>query len=389
MGSLVLRINLKRMMNDRKTLLGVGPMSKNCVDAVINISGKHDLYVMLVASRRQIECAAMGGGYVNNWTTEDFASYVIDCDKKGKVVLCRDHGGPWQHPGEVRERLSSRRAMESAKRSFEVDIKCGFEIVHIDTSLEINGSLTVDDAVDRACELYEHCHKFAVIHGKEIEFEIGTEEQSGLGGSLDESKLILDRICGFCDQNNLKRPLFVVLQTGTRTIEDRNIGSLQSELRVKGELAPEIQLPLLTKMCDRYGVNLKEHNGDYLSDECLEWHPRIGINAMNVAPEFGVIESRALLELMEEYGLKSEYSIFTDLVAQSDKWVKWSLPEKEYSPRWKAEIAGHYFFSSEIGREVIGRSRVILAEKGVDYDMFVRKRLEDAISRYCKHLRLI
>lgn len=385
----MLRKRLERMISHRKTLLGVGPMSKNCVDAVIDISTRHDLVLMLVASRRQIECAAMGGGYVNNWTTEEYAAYVIDSDKKGKVVLCRDHGGPWQHPGEIREGLSSRRAMESAKKSYEVDIKSGFEIVHIDTSLEVNGKLTVDEAVDRACELYEHCHKVASIHGREIEFEIGTEEQTGLGGSLEESELILERICSFCEQNRLKPPLFVVLQTGTRTIEDRNIGSLQSELRVRDELAPEIQLPLLTKMCERYGVRLKEHNGDYLSDECLEWHPRIGINAINVAPEFGVVESRALLWLMEEYGLKREYETFIDMVSESDKWVKWSLPEKEYSRRWKAEIAGHYFFSSEVGKEVIARSKVAIAERGVDYDMYVKKALENAILRYCKQLRLV
>ena len=31
---------------------------------------------MLIASRRQIECKALGGGYCNNWSTEEFSKYV-------------------------------------------------------------------------------------------------------------------------------------------------------------------------------------------------------------------------------------------------------------------------------------------------------------------------
>jgi hypothetical protein len=31
---------------------------------------------MLIASRRQIDCTNQGDGYVNKWTTENFADYV-------------------------------------------------------------------------------------------------------------------------------------------------------------------------------------------------------------------------------------------------------------------------------------------------------------------------
>ena len=58
------------------TLLGVGPMSLNCVDAVCDIANIHLIPIMLIASRRQVDSQEIGGGYVNNWTTEDFARYV-------------------------------------------------------------------------------------------------------------------------------------------------------------------------------------------------------------------------------------------------------------------------------------------------------------------------
>src|SRR5664279_1786310 len=74
----------------RCTLLGVGPMSVNCVDATLELSNEHEVPILLIASRRQVDSGEFGGGYVNNWTTEEFARYVIDRDKKGKILLARD-----------------------------------------------------------------------------------------------------------------------------------------------------------------------------------------------------------------------------------------------------------------------------------------------------------
>ena len=67
---------LHQAVSQKKTLLGVGPMSKNIVDASIELSDKHNIPIMLIASRRQIESQIYGGGYVNNWTTNDFSKYV-------------------------------------------------------------------------------------------------------------------------------------------------------------------------------------------------------------------------------------------------------------------------------------------------------------------------
>ena len=46
----------------RCTLLGIGPMTKNVVDASINIANKSNFPLILIASRRQIECNENGSG---------------------------------------------------------------------------------------------------------------------------------------------------------------------------------------------------------------------------------------------------------------------------------------------------------------------------------------
>ena len=71
------------------TLLGVGPMSLNCVDASIEISNKYNIPLFLISSRRQIDSEELGKGYVNNWSTSEFANYVKEKDKKLNLFIQR------------------------------------------------------------------------------------------------------------------------------------------------------------------------------------------------------------------------------------------------------------------------------------------------------------
>ena len=59
----------------------IGPMSKNTVDAVIEFDGNFGF----IPSRRQVD---YNGGYVNDWSTGEFAKYV-----NGRIPIQRDHGG--------------------------------------------------------------------------------------------------------------------------------------------------------------------------------------------------------------------------------------------------------------------------------------------------------
>jgi len=315
------------LSRNRATLLGVGPMSVNCVDAAIELANEYEVPIMLIASRRQIDSEEFGGGYVNNWTTEEFARYVTDHDKKGKIVLARDHGGPWQNTKEKDQALGLRRAMESAKSSYRADIAAGFQVLHIDPSVDIHGHPDVDEVLDRVFDLYEYCWNQAQQIGQEIIFEIGTEEQSGSTNSQEELDYTLNAIQKFCKKNSLPQPSFVVIQCGTRVMETRNVGSFDTPVRVANELPAEIQLPKMIEICNRYGIFMKEHNTDYLSDEALQWHPRLGIHAANVAPEFGVAETRALLSVLESNGLQSLADQFLQVAYDSKKWDKWMLED--------------------------------------------------------------
>lgn len=377
------------LARNRVTLLGVGPMSVNCVDAAIELANEYEVPIMLIASRRQIDSEEFGGGYVNNWTTEEFARYVTDQDKKGKILLARDHGGPWQNTQEKDQGLGLRRAMESAKSSYRADIAAGFQVLHIDPSVDIHGHVDVDDVLDRVFDLYEHCWSQAQQMGQEIIFEIGTEEQSGSTNSQEELDYTLNTIQQFCNKNTLPQPTFVVVQCGTRVMETRNVGSFDTPVRVANELPAEIQLPKIIEICNRYGIFMKEHNTDYLSDEALQWHPRLGIHAANVAPEFGVAETRALLSVLESNGLQSLADQFLQVSYDSKKWDKWMLEGTKASDRDRSVIAGHYVFSKPECIELKAQASVALAGKGIILEQHLKHEVKQSILRYLRNFRLV
>jgi tagatose-1,6-bisphosphate aldolase non-catalytic subunit AgaZ/GatZ len=370
------------------TLLGVGPMSINCVDAVIDLANEYVIPLMLIASRRQIDSEQFNGGYVNNWTTSKFANYVKTKDKNTNIILSRDHGGPWQNNEEIKQNLNLDLAMKSAKESYKEDIDAGFKILHIDTSIDIHKTPSQNEVLERLFELYEYCWSYALDKRKEIIFEIGTEEQSGSTNTPDELDFTLSSMEKFCKKKKFPFPTFVVIQTGTRVMEMRNVGSFDSPLRVFNEIPSEIQVPKMIEICKKHNIFMKEHNTDYLSDTALSWHPRLGIHAANVAPEFGVAETRAFLKIMEDNNLRSQANKFLELAYNSKKWDKWMLPNTTASDRDRSIISGHYIFSTPECLELKKEVSQYLKSKRIDLDSYLYNQVKKSIFRYLDCFRL-
>lgn len=381
---------LKSYLSKRKcTLLGVGPMSVNCVDAAIELANDHEIPILLIASRRQIDSSQFGGGYVNNWTTNEFSQYVNEKDKKGKIILARDHGGPWQNNKEIEKKLGLRSAIKSAKDSYSADLEAGFQALHIDPSIDIYGTPDIDEILYRVFELYEHCWFEAQKIGQEVIFEIGTEEQSGSTNTQEELEYTLSAIKKFCLKNKIPQPSFVVIQCGTKVMEMQNVGSFDSPVRVANEIPAEIQLPKMIEICNKYGTFMKEHNTDYLSDEALRWHPRLGIHAANVAPEFGVAESKSLVKILDDNGMNELTEHFLEMSYESQKWSKWMLPNSKATDKEKALIAGHYIFASEEFIEMKTKASKTLMSRDIDIDEYLKENVKLSICRYLSNFKLV
>ena len=366
------------------TLLCIGPMSKNCVDATIELADQYKSPLMLIASRRQIDSEQFGGGYVENWSTKQFSDYVRSKDINKNIILARDHGGPWQNELEKNKNMNLKDAMQSAKDSYRADIDAGFHMLHIDPSIDIHSQPTADQILERVYELYDFSWSYAQQKGKDIIFEIGTEEQSGSNNSKEELEYTLESMRKFCKNNKLPFPSFIVIQAGTRVMETKNIGSFDSPIRIANELPPEIQIPQMIDICNKFGIFMKEHNTDYLSTDSLKWQPRLGIHAANIAPEFGVAETRAFISILKEGGHNDLVEEFLKISYESMKWKKWMIKNTDANDTDRAIIAGHYVFSSN---EFI-KLKAKALKKIDNLEDFLKKKVKESILRYMNAFNL-
>lgn len=376
-------VNLREYMrNAAHPLLCVGPMSKNCVDAIIQFANDTQRPFPLIASRRQIECEEFGGGYVNGWNTATFASYVMQRDK-GFVPLCRDHGGPWQGNGEAD--LPDHEAMQKAKVSMLEDITHGFDVIHIDPSLK-GGSILDPSTLEKIFDLYAFVCETARRLGRRIEIEVGAEQQSGRFSDAQELVSLLKAITAFCERRNFQRPLFCVAQTGTLVREMRNVGFTEGRKNEAYDQKYAVEsiektVKYLSDIAYINGVYIKEHNGDYLSDGSMSLRHKLDVGAVNVAPEFGVFESKCYITLCQQYGLNSLLEKMLTVFYNSHKWEKWLSVDSQANDLDKAIMAGHYTFGSVEFQELRNELARAMTSRGMDLDKYIVTNMVGLLTR--------
>ena len=379
-----------RQQEDRRpiTQLGVGVVSRNVVDATIDLAVEHGVLLVLIASRRQVDCDDLGAGYVEGWDAERLAEHVRSRGGEDHVLLGRDHGGPWQNPRE--NDLDAEAAMASSLHSFRADIDAGFTFLHIDPSVSPNGQPDEDVVLDRMATLYRECWTYAASVGADIAFEVGPEEQANIHSSMERPRRMLTMLRDLCRDEDLPPPTYAVVQTGTLVMERRNVGSIDLPYRVQGQPPSEVFLPEVLRMLDGFGVHLKQHNTDYLSTEILRWHPLLGIHAANVAPEFGVVETLTLLNVLESRGLERLAERFLQLAFDTRKWEKWMIDDTSASDRERSIIAGHYAFSLPEVREIKEEADHTIGRlDDTTVDGLLQEGIRASLMRYLTAFRLV
>ena len=134
---------------------------------------------------------------------------------------------------------------------------------------------------------------------------------------------------------------------------------------------------------------MKEHNTDYISDEALSWHPRLGIHAANVAPEFGVCETLSLINVLKSNGLNKILENILEISYNSGKWKKWMLPNSKASDEEKSIISCHYVFSDSQFLELKKASAAELKKRNINLDKILINDVKQSIMRYLLNFRVI
>lgn len=291
--------------------LFIGPMSLNIVDSIIEYSNENNINIGLIPSRRQVE---FDGGYVNKWTTNKFCEYVRG--KTDKVCLVRDHGGPLQGIN-----------IDDGFESLADDIKNNIDIIHIDVWKKFTD---LNDGIIKTIEYINYCNN---VNPKTL-YEVGTE-QSIRNFTEDELYQLLSSL-----KRNLKKDVFnkikfVVIQSGTALLGNQNVGSYDKD-----------RLISMVNVVKQFDLLTKEHNGDYLPVSLIKEKFNLGLDSINIAPEFGQIETNFILEKIQDD--KKSFELLYKLCYESRKWEKWVssnfIPEQ--NKKELIRITGHYIFSN-------------------------------------------
>ncbi len=281
----------------------IGPMSKPIVDAILEF----DNPAVLIPSRRQVD---FDNGYVNNWTTESFAKYVKE--KNSKSVICRDHAGAEQG-------LES----DDGYKSLSYDCK-HFDMIHIDPWKKYQ---SLEDGLNETISMIRFCLKI----NSSIKFEISTEQSIKYFDS-DSLKYLCEKI-----YSELKKDFdsitHLVIQSGTALKGNNQIGEYDKDRLIN-----------MVEIAKYFGKISKEHNGDYIDTSIIKEKFENGLESINIAPEFGFIQTNTILEKLDEHLFEKFWKICYD----SKKWVKWV--DSEFDPMKQkkdlVQICGHYVFSS-------------------------------------------
>lgn len=388
------------------SIIGVGPMSKNCVQATLELSRDDDFPVMFIASRNQVDLDEFGGGYVNGWNQFTFAKAVEEVAEEigydNMYYLCRDHGGPWQRDEERNNHLSEDEAMEIGKKSFVADMEAGFDLLMVDPTkdpFEIGKVIPLDTVLERTVDLIEYLENVRKQKGlPEIGYEVGTEETNGGLTTTEKYEEFILKLEKELKARDLPMPSFIVGQTGTLTRKTEQIGKFNFQNAFE-----------LSQMAKQFGVGLKEHNGDYLDDITLLEHVPAEVTAINVAPQYGTEETRAYLKLAEleqrltNYNLLEKPSniqeVLLEKAIESERWRKWMVDEQadlsvdeikndEELSNEILDIAGHYTFNNEKIKEEISILYNNLSKHNIDGQRFVIDHIKRPIRDYSESLNL-
>ncbi len=381
-----------------RTIFAACPNSIAVIKASLRSAKRCNAPIKFAATLNQVD---LDGGYTG-MTQAQFVKIIRQEAKKinynGPVMIAVDHGGPWLKDKHRKDNLSYDEAMESVKKSFEASIIAGYDLLHVDPTIDIrlgkDEVIDIDVVAERTIELIVAAEKFRTENNyPPIAYEVGTEEVHGGLANYQVFERFLKLLKKGLAENGLKDifPSLVVAKVGT---------DLHTTLFDK-KVAKEV-----TAICRNYGSVIKGHYSDNVDNPAD--YPLSGMGGANVGPEFTEKEYEALMELadLEETfynkGLIVKKShikkvLWANVIA-SNRWQKWlnasenpndfyaNSPERQ---EWLIKTGCRYIWENA---EVIAARKLLydnLNNQNIDAEHIVLSKIEQAMDKYFYSFNLV
>jgi len=379
------------------TLFAACPNSEAVARAAIRAAGRAEAPIKFAATLNQVD---LDGGYTR-WTQAGFMELVrkeVDSSGfTGPVIVALDHGGPWLKDKQAIEKWPLERAMQGVKDSLRACIDSGYDLLHIDPTVDKTlpkgETIAIETVVERTVELIVHAEQHRRFNSlPRISYEVGTEEVHGGLADLSVFRKFLSGLKDGLAGHNLADvwPCFVVGKVGT---------DLHTTL-----FDPEVA-GTLVKVAGEWGSFIKGHYTDSVDNP--EDYPRSGMGGANVGPEFTEAEYNSLKnfcareqELVAQGRLEAVSGLMQaleDAVVRSGRWEKWRLEDETGKPfselknerkEWLVRTGCRYIWTEP---EVLAaRSRLYanLSSQGIDAENGVIEDIIRVMDKYFENFNL-
>ena len=105
-------------------------------------------------------------------------------------------------------------------------------------------------------------------------------------------------------------------------------------------------------------------------------------------PEFGVVETKALLDILRANNLQNLAEEFLEIAYESGKWERWLVPSSPARAEEKSMIAGHYVFASPEVMALREAAQKVLSAKGLNLDVLLQTEIEKVIEHYLNAMEI-
>jgi len=385
--------HLSRKKNEKYTLFAACPNSYNVMVAALRSAKRANAPIKFAATLNQVD---LDGGYTN-WTQIDLIRKIKEESYRigytGPVIVAIDHGGPWAKDIQTIEKWDLDRSMDWIKKSFKSSLSAGYDLIHIDTTLDIfKKTIKIETVVERTVELIAETENYRKQNNlPPVSYEVGTEEVHGGLVDIEIFNKFLHLLKEALRDNNLEYawPVFIVAKVGTdlhTTTFDPVVAREAVEIAAK------------------YGSYIKGHYTDSVSNP--DAYPKSGIGGANIGPEFTIAEFDAFNELIElEADLFKEDKIaclsdlkeeLTNAVVRSGRWRKWLLDgENDFESltgerkEWILGTCSRYIWAKPEIRCAITILHDNLQLNGIDSKNWVLQKIEAVMDKYFRAFNLI
>jgi D-tagatose-1,6-bisphosphate aldolase subunit GatZ/KbaZ len=382
----------------KRTIFAACPNSISVIRAALKSAKRCNGPIKFAATLNQVD---LDGGYTGLTPSEFVRTirlHAINLNVTSPVIIAIDHGGPWLKDVHNREKWPYSKTMPAVKKSFEAAIKAGYDLIHVDPTVDITldsgKNISIEVVAERTLELIEHAEKFRRINNlPRISYEVGTEEVHGGLADMEVFKKFLELLKKGLKTKGLTDiwPCFVVGKVGT----DLHTTTFDPVVARQ-----------LTEVAKVYGSLIKGHYSDNVTNP--EDYPASGMGAANIGPEFTEMEYDALIELEQiQKRLFSEGKIakFASLkeklwesVIKSGRWQKWlhagenkddfyaNSPDRQ---EWLIKTGCRYIWEDPGVLSTRSKLYQNINMQGIDAAEIVESSIERAMDRYFFKFNLV